>query len=308
METSRTPLHKPLAQPPLNATFIGTVVGTAQHYALPFSALDFFCESGFAFALNIHIETCPSGPYCWNHARVLTCLRNLGLAGTHIPLQHPEGAPVSTHSVEEQARAAVQDAVLSIEALEHQIVTGSDEYEFKLALPWGPNVPSCMSNLPYKDLHRSDPPVFGFYRFDQCEAATQKTRLREGLKCALSMYRQPTQFQQEGYAFGIAAYKNWIAALQSGNYDKQGHWWNAMVWAECRSHAAEYFKNWPHNPTTEANELASLFSKISELLIQSGDNELSDAKKIGLIEQASELEQRVPPVLQRIVDRLGDEQ
>ncbi len=305
METSDAMRHEELTQPPFNATFVGAVVGAARHYASSISASDFFCESGFAFAINIHPETCPSAPYCWNHANVLECLRNLGISATHIPLQYPDGKTASASNVEEQARRAASEAILSVEGLDHQLVTDCDDEQFNLALPWGPDVPSCMTSVRYKDLYGDNPPVFGFYRFDQCDSVSKQSRILEGLNCALRMYQQPSEFQMDGYVFGVSAYKNWITALESGNYEKQGHWWNAMVWAECRSHAAEYFKNWPHGPSNEIIKLATLFSQISELLTQSSDNQLEDTDKARLISQASELEQRVAPLLQKVVEKLA---
>lgn len=307
METSTELRHEELQQPPFNATFVGAVVGAARHYASSISASDFFCESGFAFAINMHPETCPSAPYCWNHTSVLDCLRNLGISATHIPLQYPDGTTASASNVEEQARRAASEAILSVEGLEHQLVTGCDDEQFKFALPWGPDVPSCMTNVLYKDLYGDNPPVFGFYRFDQCDSVAKQSRIIEGLKCALSMYQQPSQFQMDGYTFGTSAYKNWITALESGNYEKQGHWWNAMVWAECRSHAAEYFKNWPQDPKNETIELSTLYSQVSELLAQASDNQLEDAEKARLIGQASELEQCVPPLLQKVIEGIGVE-
>ena len=40
---------------------------------------------------------------------------------------------------------------------------------------------------------------------------------------------------------GDGAYGNWIAAVERGLGSSHGHWWNGMVWSECRQKAAEFF-------------------------------------------------------------------
>ena len=82
MATTEPLEYASLSQPPLNASFLGVVKDTAQHYVTGFSTTEYFAESGFAYAVNIHPEICPSGPYCWNHQPILESLRHVGIVGS----------------------------------------------------------------------------------------------------------------------------------------------------------------------------------------------------------------------------------
>ena len=286
---------------------MGVVVGAARHYGSTISPQEFFCESGFAFALNIHFEICPSGPYCWSHVPVLDCLRNLGIAGSYMPAKGTSTETTPLQNVIRDGQLAVRDAVLSVEGLDHQIVSDFDTEKFNLELPWGPDVPATTTQVLYKELQDNNTSVFGFYRFDSCEIAPKHIRVLAGLECALSMYNNSDQFPLEGYSFGLDGYNTWITALRSGSYEKQGHWWNSMVWSECRKFASEYFSDWQFSVTDETRSLAGCYEEVADLIGKASNHEISDSEKIGLVTQASELEQHAPHLLGQVVKQLKEE-
>ncbi|MCY3884302.1 MAG: hypothetical protein OXG24_05225, partial [Gammaproteobacteria bacterium] len=211
-----------ITQPPYNATFMGVAVGAANHYGLNLTPMEFYCESGFAFALNIAADLCPSGPYCWNHESVLENLSQMGLNFKHLPLSYKTS---NRNDIVEDAVSAAREAVLSIEALEHQLVTQANQVELELSLPWGPDVDACLSKVAIDDLHKDEPPIFGFYRIDKGNTVNKRMRVLQGLECALQMFTNSDRFQIEGYRFGPSAYQVWVDALRADEFNAHGHWW-----------------------------------------------------------------------------------
>ena len=54
-----------LKQPPLNTTMTGVLKGVSDYHGLNLSEPMIYGLSGHAFLINIHVQLCPSGPYCW---------------------------------------------------------------------------------------------------------------------------------------------------------------------------------------------------------------------------------------------------
>ena len=291
-------------QPPYNATFMGVVVGAANHYGTNFEPTEYYCESGFAYALNIAPELCPSGPYCWNHQSVVGNLRRLGLSMTHTYLG--DSSP-SSNDVVGQASSAAREALLSIEGLEHQLVSHSDERGLDLSLPWGPDSAACLNRVDYEDLRRQELQVFGFYRIDSCDSAEKRIRVLQGLESALRMYREPSNFEMDGYRFGLGGLESWADALSSNEFDLHGNWWNAQVWSECRHVASEYFSNWEFIECEETNQLAQKYSVVANLLSKAGEKELDNESKRTLVLQATEVEASIPSVLRDLVERINEQ-
>ena len=292
-----------IQQPPFNATFMGAVIGAANHLGTQHTGPAFFCESGFAFALNIHPQLCPSAPYCWNHEQIFECLRQLGIHTTLIPaLYESDNSNSNALKVLEEA---FSEATLSIASLEQQLVTGMNHEQLDLALPWGPGVPSCSEHIKISDLADRDTQVFGFHRFDVCKESKHKERIQAALNCALRMYREPKTFQYDDYTFGLDAFNTWKLGLKSELSDLQGHWWNAVVWSECRYIAAEYFGNWNLDVGKhQAKLLAERFSELGSLLEQAASPDLDVTEKSNLIEKAGNIESEVPELIEELLQRL----
>lgn len=283
---------------------MGVVVGAANHYGTNFEPTEYYCESGFAYALNIAPELCPSGPYCWNHQSVVGNLRQLGLSMTHTYLGDSSS---SSNDVVGKASSAAREALLSIEGLEHQLVSHSDERGLNLSLPWGPDSAACLNRVEYEDLRKQELQVFGFYRIDSCDPAEKRIRVLQGLECALRMYRESSNFEVDGYRFGLGGLESWADALSSNEFDPHGNWWNAQVWSECRRVASEYFSNWEFIKCDETNLLAQKYSDVANLLSKAGDQELDNESKRTLVLQAAEVEKSAPNVLRNLVERINEQ-
>lgn len=290
----------PIAQPPFNATFMGVAVGAANHYGSSLAPMELYCESGFAFALNIAPDLCPSGPYCWNHESVLKNLRQLGLNFKYLPL----GKNASNrNNIVEDAMNATREAVLSVESLEHQLVARMNQEEFELAMPWGPDADACIHRVAIADLPKDEPPIFGFYRIDKGDLASKRQRVLQGLECALEMHTNSAEFQSEGYRFGLSAYEVWSDALQANEFNGHGHWWNSQVWSECRSVASQYFSNWEFGDCKETRSLAKSFSEVSDFLSKAAPHELGNMEKAALVQEAAAVEAGTPALLRDLISK-----
>ena len=281
---------------------MGVVVGAANHYGTNFGPKEYYCESGFSYALNIAPDLCPSGPYCWNHQSVVENLRQLGLSMTHTYLGDMSQ---SNNNVVENASRAAREAVLSVEGLEHQLVSHSDVEGLELALPWGPDGDACLKRVEYCDLQKKEPKVFGFYRIDKCDSSEKRTRVLQGLKCALKMYGEPSDFEMDGYRFGIGGLETWADALSSNEFNTHGNWWNAQVWSECRRVTSEYFSSWEFIECDETSLLAEKYSDVASLLSKAGDHELGNEDKRALVLQAAEVEANTPDILRGLVEKIS---
>ena len=75
---------KNLVQPPLNTTMMGVLKGVSDYHGLNLSEPMIYGLSGHAFLINIHVELCPSGPYCWKWENAKTLIQNMGMRMTDL--------------------------------------------------------------------------------------------------------------------------------------------------------------------------------------------------------------------------------
>ena len=231
-----------LAQPPLDTSMLGVVQGAMRHFGVESTEAEAFFLSGHAFVINIHDELCPSGPYVWNWDGFFELLPNAGIRMAHLASLMPGASASERAQAEAQVREAMaQGAVCSLVNLDHQLILGHDEEGFVLAQPWSPNVDSTPGRLTYGTWteFETGPPVT-FFRLDACDVPCEQP-LEEALAYAVDLWEHPGRHTHEPYAVGDGAYEKWLAALDRGPEDEHGNWWNAVVWAECRQHAAEQF-------------------------------------------------------------------
>lgn len=290
-----------LSQPSLNATFMGVILGTAQHFNTGLTGAEYYAESGYAFAVNIHPDLCPSGPYCWNHVPILNALRQLGIDGGRLEFDAFANTFEDRCAIAERVQAGFKQGVVSMEGLEHQLIVECDSENMTFAMPWTEAIDSCMRELSWETwCSQKEPPPFGFYRFSASDVAPKEQRVLQAIKVALAVYDSPSEFEIEDYKFGPNAYAQWCDALQNPESDKHGQWWNCTVWSECRRFAAEYYHAWPLGPNVHASQLASIFKQSSDLMLKASPHDLSNEKKIDLIRQVETLEKQVPTLLRSL--------
>ena len=152
-------------------------------------------------------------------------------------------------------------------------------------------VPTCVHELPFEDwLEGKYFPGTAWFSLKPIAVTPRAKRLRNSLTGALSFYEQTERFEQPDYFFGPNAWEQWANQLESGSYDKRGHWWNSMVWSEARLQAATYFdKDWP-SPDNLGKELRTQYAEISSLIAKSVTQEMSNLDRAELIRQAQDID------------------
>lgn len=286
-----------VTQPPYDTSLLGVTFGALQHYRLGRTPEEAFVLSGHAFALNIHPDLCPSGPYCWDFGRSLTLLANLGVEMRELGALPPTADSRDKQRLEENVRNALErGAVCSLLNLDHQLVTGCDEEGFVLAQPWGPEPPSTPARLTFGTWAecQSGPPV-AFFRLAPC-AARSETPLADAVDFAIGAWRDPGQMTEAPYRFGPDGYDLWLAALANGEIDEHGNWWNASVWGECRGFAARYFREPPPNAPPEwlrpapARELGEGYAAVASRLRDASEKTRSKVARHDLVAEARDIE------------------
>lgn len=291
-----------LVQPPCDTSLLGVARGALEHFGIACTAAEAFAISGHAFVVNVHEDLCPSGPYCWNQAPFRRLLGNLGLAMSPIGMLPPDAPAREKAALEATVRQAMEaGAVCSLLHLDNQLLLGSDDAGFLLAQPWGDAIASTPARLSASTWAecRGGPPV-GFFRLAPCAATfadgVGASAIFEALDFAVSLWRTPERWVEEGYALGEGAYDNWLAALDSGRGDQHGAWWNGVVWAECRERAGDFFQHlaaadFPGPIDQEqARRLAIDYRGLARLLYRAADRTAPAAAKRQFVAEARALD------------------
>lgn len=285
------------SQPPYETSLLGVAVAAAQHYGIDRAAEEAFVLSGHAFALNVHPDLCPSGPYCWDFPRSLALLANFGLEMRELGALPPDADRREKGRLEERVRTALErSAVCSLLNLDHQLITGCDDQGFVLARPWGPEPPSTPARLTFGTWTecQSGPPVV-FFRLAPC-AARSATPVADAIDFAIEAWRQPDSMTEAPYRFGPDAYDLWLAALGNGDIDEHGNWWNASVWSECRAFAARYFMEAPADAfpgwlqPRPARELGERYAAVAGRLRDVSDSTLPRTERHDFVAEARDIE------------------
>lgn len=231
-----------LKQPPLNTTMIGVLTGAARYHELNLSEPMIYGLSGHAFLINIHIELCPSGPYCWKLEKAGPLIENMGMRMTDLGFFAAGATAAARAGIERQLRQALDKAIpCSLLNLENQLITGYDDTGFFPAQPWAPKnafPPAKLSFGTWREFGETF--HVNFYTIERVEPTDRQTAMLASLDYAMDMHTSPAKYSTDAYGVGPMAYDNWIAAVPASG-SGHGNWWNATVWSECRRMAAAYF-------------------------------------------------------------------
>ncbi len=284
-----------LTQPPYDTSLLGTVVGALHGYGIDATPAEAFVLSGHAFALNIHPDLCPSGPYCWDFHRCTGLFVNLGIEMRQLGVLPPQADRADKQRLEERVRSELdQGAACALLNLDHQLIAGSDDDGFVLAQPWGPEPPSTPARLTFGTWAecQTGPPV-AFASFVPSRAASAAP-LEEAVDLAVEAWRNPATVTEAPYGFGPDAYDRWLAALEGDALDEHGNWWNASVWSECRGFASRYFAAPPTSSAwldgASAQVLSEQYEQVATRLRAVSDRTRPTADRRALVAEARELD------------------
>lgn len=278
---------------------MSAIAGAAEYFGLKYSAPVLFVESGYYAAINIQHDLKPCGPYCWNHRPIAKNIESMGLSVNW--LHSPFDCNSSDHRKHllDQICALGKDSVLCMVGLEFQLLSRRDAQKLFFAMPWGPSVPTCVPELSFADLVAGKHfPGTAWFTISLTSVSPRSTRLQNSLDCAAVFSKQPEQPKDSEYYFGPNAWEQWIAKLESGSYDKHGHWWSCMVWGEARRQAGEYFaKEWT-NSADLGEDLSRKFKEASGHVFRAARKEISDPERADFIRKAKEIETQISESLE----------
>ena len=289
-----------LEQPPYDTSLMGVVKGALDHFGLEHTSAEAFVMSGHAFVINIHEELCPSAPYVWNYETFMRLVGNLGLDMAVIGTLLPAASTTDEKAaLEADVRAALDDgAVCSLLNLENQLVLGYDDAGFIAAQPWSAALDSTPARVTFGtwDEYRHGPPLT-FFRFTpSASPSPAKASVHDALDFATEVWENSPRYVEEHYGLGAAAYDNWLSAIDAGHADEHGNWWNAVVWAECRERAGDYFQGLAASEfpgpidRQQARHLAVDYRALSRLLYRASDRTASAEQKHQFVSKARDLE------------------
>jgi len=299
-----------LKMPPFNTSLMGVFKGVLDYYDIKISNGMAYGGSGHAFLINIHEVICPSGPYCWKYEKFFELVKNLGVEITNLGFFDKKSTVDERNKVEQAVRQHL-DAGLpcSVMNMDNQVINGYDDKGFLLVQPWCIECDVTPPTLTFgtwaefgNELH------VNFFVFKKIPEKDDAAIIKESLRYAVDLFKNPDQYNFEKYKIGSGAYDNWIKALEQGKAHKHGNWWNGMVWSECRKMAGEYLAEiadkYEDKHSNLAKELSAQYMDIAELFKQISDKEMTAEKKILLLKQAKAKDEEAVQKIEEFVKRI----
>ncbi|MBN2621358.1 hypothetical protein JXB22_09755 [candidate division WOR-3 bacterium] len=296
-----------------NTSLMGVIRGVLDYYGIKKSNGMAYGGSGHAFLINIHEVVCPSGPYCWKYDGFYRLLRNLGLQVTDLGFFHKDRKMEERKRMEDILRQHLDaKRACSTQNMDNQIIYGYDDRGFLLTQPWGSECDVTPATLTFGTWDEYGDEIHAIYLvYQMIQPADDETIIRDSLRYARDLAKNPKKYAFEKYTIGVEAYDVWIRAHEQGTAHAHGNWWNATVWSECRAMAAEYFteigEKYNGGVSAIGQELSVLYKDIAGLLYQVSDQEKPGAEKIPLLRQTKEKElgavQKIEQFLQEFEKR-----
>jgi AraC-like DNA-binding protein len=302
-----------LKQPPFNTTLMGCVRGASDYFDNDLSSPMLFGLTGHAFLINIHKDLCPSGPYVWKKEKFFDLLKEIGIekkAGYEFCSETPLE---KRRELEVEIKRYLNDGSLCIlNFMEHQLFSGYDEKGFIFLQPWNGKASSEIPALTYGTWNQCLQKE-GWVHFSVISRAAVKRDIIEivkiALQYALELYREPGKYEIEMYKIGYGAYENWIDAVNRGLGREHGHWWNGMVWSECRHFASSFFNELSElleekNQKDICRDLKEIYEKIACNLSIAKEKTPEAKEKIRLLTESSKLEKEAEDGIDRLLNTI----
>jgi hypothetical protein len=240
---------------PMWTSHLGCVKGCLEYLGSDVSDAWLFGGTGHAFIINVHEVICPSGPTAWRTEMLFKLGRNLGYVIDGVWGFKSDGdfAEKQERAWENTKRAIDQDLPCygwELDIPEYYVVHGYDDEGYHFS---GPRCDSGKGPKPWKELGDSQIGVLEMYCVNAGEPADDEKTVREALEFAVEHSKSPAKWIFPKYKAGLAAYDNWMAALESGKAHALGAAYNAAVWSECRSFAVQFLKEAKERLATEVS-------------------------------------------------------
>ncbi len=259
------------------ASHMGCLKGCLDYLGMDISDGWLYGATGHAFIINVHEVVCPSGPTAWNTEMLFKLSRNIGLIVERVfaSRRQPDFAEKQKRAWENTKRAIDEGLPCygwELDIPEYYVVYGCDEQGYYFS---GPHCNSGKGPKPWQEVGNSQIGVLEMMTVKRCPPADDPTTVREALQFALDHSKSPESWIFPKYKSGLAAYDNWIQALEHETADAFGMAYNAAVWSECRHFAVEFLKEakgrLPRELATMLDEAAKHYETVAENLAKVRD-------------------------------------
>lgn len=235
--SARVPME--VTYQPAWLTWVSATTGCLKALGVECDTVDAAGYSGYGFVMVVHEELCPSGPTVFDWRRLEWGPRLLGRDVIVFAGEECGGN-------EADFRAAFQLATREIEAGRPVVVWGAYAPEFAIAVgvqdgsylvrSFKPFVGEDEPPIPYNKLETPG----GVYvlGFPNAVEVSRAEADRKAVEHAAAIVDAPAV--ESKYAAGLAAYDQWIGALEAGKAEAFGNSYNAQCWAEAKRFAAEF--------------------------------------------------------------------
>ncbi|KPK58921.1 MAG: hypothetical protein AMK73_08930 [Planctomycetes bacterium SM23_32] len=234
-----------LRWPPHWVTRLGCIEGGLSYLGRDVSRPWLAGASGYAFALNINKQLCPSAPFVWDSGESFDALaRNAGYVVQRVTDESSEDRDAARRAAWEMVRGALDEGTpcfsFDIGGGEYFVVHGYDEGGYY----YRGFDNSSQGPIPWQALGTTGiVDVVHVAAIRATEPADDRTAVRDAIRFALDMQQQAASTPDDAaYMRGVRAYDWWIAALRDPDSNPHGASFNAQYWAECRRLAVEFLK------------------------------------------------------------------
>ncbi|UCH77570.1 MAG: hypothetical protein JSU81_07470 [Candidatus Coatesbacteria bacterium] len=223
---------------------LGCVGGCLDYLGMDVSDAWLYGATGHAFIINIHDVVCPSGPTAWNTKKFRERGKNVGYESRGLcGSRNDSDFEAKRKLIWEETKLALDNGLPTygweLDVPEYYVICGYDDVGYYYS---GPGADDGAGPKPWQELGDTDIGMLEMYSLMASKAADDRTTVREALAFALAFAEGPAEWVFPKYKAGLAAFDNWIAALEGGTADSLGAAYNAQVWHECREFAVKFLE------------------------------------------------------------------
>ncbi len=200
--------------------------------------------TGHAFIINMHEVVCPSGPTAWKSMKLLELGANLGykqkaLFGFKGEGNLPELQEKAWNFVQREIDAEHPCYGWELRWPEFYVVYGYDDVGYYYS---GAGCDEGAGPKPWQELGDTGIGVVEMYSIRPGEAVRPSIAVRAALEFALEFAEGSDDYMLPKYHAGLDGFDHWIRAVEEATASRLGMGYNAVVWHECRTHAAAFLE------------------------------------------------------------------
>ena len=233
-----------LSWQPSWVTHLGCLKGCLDYLGSDLSPAWLWGGTGHAFFINIHPVICPSGPTAWKTGIIHKLGKNVGyevecILGFKQNGDFQEKQQLAWDAIRQAIDNGLPCFGWELDVPEYYVIYGYDDvgYHFK-----GPGCDEGKGPYPWEKLGDTGIGVTEAYVVKSGTPADDAQTVKEALHFAIEASRSPEDYIHPGYKAGLPGYDLWLSAFAEKKAEGFGTSYNAAVWSECRTLAAEFLR------------------------------------------------------------------